>query len=190
MRRRNFSRAFCRVISQSAASPPLKATRALAQPTAVSRMRRSQRLDVSPTTFATWIGAHKEHTTFRPSGGSDENLSARANHPVDQGLSPSSLRHSPYHRSKLTLLSRNPRHQRSLASFLKKVPASCPDDLFRSDDDPKARALASAASIRRHQSPHHQLQREYGDRKRGADHSRRRQQQAPPRATAEFYPRQ
>jgi transposase-like protein len=28
-------------------------------------MRRSQRLDVSPTTIATWIGAHKEQTKFR-----------------------------------------------------------------------------------------------------------------------------
>jgi hypothetical protein len=37
---------------------------------------------------------------------------------------------SPYHRSKLTLLRRNPQHQRSLASFLKKVPASCPTICF------------------------------------------------------------
>jgi len=41
--------------------------------------------------------------------------------------------------------------------FLKKVPASCPDDLFRSDDDPKARASqAQPAFADITQLPHHQ----------------------------------
>lgn len=38
---------------------------------------------ISPTTIATWIGTHKDHTTFRRLRGSENNLSARANHPLD-----------------------------------------------------------------------------------------------------------
>ena len=47
-----------------------------------------------------------------------------------------------YHRSKLTLLRRNPQHQRfeALATFLENIPSTCPHELFRGDDDPKARA--------------------------------------------------
>src|SRR5271166_5541878 len=47
-----------------------------------------------------------------------------------------------YHRSKLALLRRNPQHQRfeALATFLETIPSSCPHELFRRDDDPKARA--------------------------------------------------
>ena len=48
----------------------------------------------------------------------------------------------PYHRSKLTLLRRNPQHRRfeALATFLENIPATCPHELFRREDDPKARA--------------------------------------------------
>jgi hypothetical protein len=92
-------------------------------------MRRSQRLDVSPSTIATWIGAHKEHTTFRC-----RRAEATKIYPPEQTIRSIKLYHRQvyaftYHRSKLTLLRGNPQHQRSLASFPKKVPASCPDDL-------------------------------------------------------------
>jgi len=47
-----------------------------------------------------------------------------------------------YHRSKLTLLRCNPQHRRfeALATFLENIPSTCPHDLFRREDDPKARA--------------------------------------------------
>ncbi len=97
---------------------------------------------VSPTTIATWIGAHKEQTTFRRL-----RAEAKTIYPPTQTIRSIKLYHRQvyafaYHRSKLTLLRRNPQHQRfeALASFLENVPSACPHELFRSDDDPKARA--------------------------------------------------
>ena len=97
---------------------------------------------VSPTTIATWIGAHKEQTTFR-------RLRAEAAtiYPPEQSIRSIKLYHRQiyafaYHRSKLALLRRNPQHQRfeALATFLENIPSTCPHDLFCRDDDPKARA--------------------------------------------------
>ena len=97
---------------------------------------------VSPSTIATWIGAHKEHTTFR-------RLRAEATtiYPPEQTIRSIKLYHRQiyafaYHRAKLTLLRCNPQHRRfeALATFLENVPAKCPHDLFRREDDPKARA--------------------------------------------------
>ena len=97
---------------------------------------------VSPTTIATWIGAHKRETSFR-------RLRAEATtiYPPTQTIRSIKLYHRQvyafsYHRSKLTLLRRNPQHQRfdALASFLENIPSTCPHELFRRDDDPKARA--------------------------------------------------
>ena len=97
---------------------------------------------VSPSTIATWIGSHKEHTTFRQ-------LRAEAStiYPPEQAIRSIKLYHRQvyayaYHRSKLALLRRNPQHQRfeALACFLETIPSSCPHELFRREDDPKARA--------------------------------------------------
>ena len=97
---------------------------------------------VSPTTIATWIGAHKEHTTFRRL-----RAEAKTIYPPTQTLRSIKLYHRQvyayaYHRSKLTLLRRNPQHQRfeALATFLENIPSACPHELFRREDDPKARA--------------------------------------------------
>ena len=147
---------------------------------------------VSPTTIATWIGAHKAQTTFRRL-----RAEAKTIYPPTQTIRSIKLYHRQvyafaYHRSKLTLLRRNPQHQRfeALATFLETIPSSCPHELFRQRRRSKGPRLAGAASIRRYQSPHHQSQREHGDRDRRADHSRRRQQQAATRDAAEFYARQ
>src|SRR5208337_2927572 len=97
---------------------------------------------ISPTTIATWIGAHKEQTTFRRL-----RAEAKTIYPPTQTIRSIKLYHRQiyafaYHRSKLTLLRRNPQHQRfeALASFLEQVPSSCPHELFCREDDPKARA--------------------------------------------------
>jgi hypothetical protein len=97
---------------------------------------------VSPTTIATWIGAHKEQTTFRRL-----RAEAKTIYPPTQTIRSIKLYHRQvyayaYHRSKLTLLRRNPQHQRfeALATFLETIPSSCPHELFRREEDPKARA--------------------------------------------------
>ncbi|MGA7323544.1 MAG: hypothetical protein WBX25_03430 [Rhodomicrobium sp.] len=97
---------------------------------------------ISPTTIAAWLGAHKDHTTFR-------RLRAEATtiYPPAQTIRTIKLYHRQiyafaYHRSKLTLLYRNAQHRRftPLARFLESIPTLCPHDLFRNDGDPKARA--------------------------------------------------
>ena len=106
------------------------------------RLKSKSGRAVSPSTIATWIGAHKEQTTFR-------RLRAEATtiYPPAQTIRSIKLYHRQvyayaYHRSKLTLLRRNPQHRRfeALATFLENIPSTCPHDLFRRDDDPKARA--------------------------------------------------
>ena len=106
------------------------------------RLKSKSGRRVSPSTIATWIGAHKEHTTFR-------RLRAEATtlYPPAQTIRSIKLYHRQvyayaYHRSKLTLLRCNPQHRRfgALATFLENIPSTCPHDLFRRDDDPKARA--------------------------------------------------
>jgi transposase-like protein len=106
------------------------------------RLKSKSGRTVSPSTIATWIGAHKEQTTFR-------RLRAEATtiYPPAQTIRSIKLYHRQvyayaYHRSKLTLLRCNPQHQRfqALATFLENIPSTCPHELFRRDDDPKARA--------------------------------------------------
>ena len=107
------------------------------------RLKSKSGRAVSPSTIATWIGAHKEHTTFRRlTRRSDDDLSARANHPLDQALSSPGLRVS-------RIIARSSRSCGAIRSigaskhsltFLENVPSTCPHELFRREDDPKARA--------------------------------------------------
>jgi ribosomal protein L37AE/L43A len=106
------------------------------------RLKQKAGRRISPTTIATWIGAHKDQTTFR-------RLRAEATtiYPPEQTIRSIKLYHRQvyayaYHRSKLTLLRRNPQHRRfeALATFLENIPSTCPHELFRREDDPKARA--------------------------------------------------
>jgi len=106
------------------------------------RLKSKSGRAVSPSTIATWIGSHKEQTTFR-------RLRAEATtiYPPEQTIRSIKLYHRQiyayaYHRSKLALLRRNPQHRRfeALATFLENIPSSCPHELFCREDDPKARA--------------------------------------------------
>ena len=115
------------------------------------RLKSKSGRAVSPSTIATWIGAHKEHTTFR-------RLRAEATtiYPPAQTIRSIKLYHRQiyayaYHRSKLTLMRCNPQHRRfeALATFLENVPATCPHELFRREDDPKARASQARPGLRR-----------------------------------------
>ena len=147
---------------------------------------------ISPTTIATWIGAHKAQTTFRRL-----RAEAKTIYPPTQTIRSIKLYHRQvyafaYHRSKLTLLRRNPQHQRfeALATFLENHSVDVPARTLPKRGRSEGARLASTACIRRYQSPHHQPQREHRDRDRRADHSRRRQQQAATRDAAEFSARQ
>jgi ATP-dependent exoDNAse (exonuclease V) beta subunit len=111
-------------------------------PETAKRLKSKTGRAISPSTIATWIGAHKAHTTFRRL-----RAEAKSIYPPVQTIRSIKLYHRQiyafaYHRSKLTLLYRNAQHRRftPLAEFLQSVPTSCPHDLFRRDDDPKARA--------------------------------------------------
>ena len=106
------------------------------------RLKSKSGRAVSPSTIATWIGSHKEHTTFR-------RLRAEATtiYPPEQTIRSIKLYHRQvyayaYHRSKLTLSRCNPQHRRfeALATFLESIPSTCPHELFRREDDPKAPA--------------------------------------------------
>ena len=106
------------------------------------RLKSKSGRAISPATIAMWIGAHKDQTTFR-------RLRAEATtiYPPEQTIRSIKLYHRQiyayaYHRSKLALLRRNPQHRRfeTLATFLENIPSTCPHELFRREDDPKARA--------------------------------------------------
>jgi transposase-like protein len=104
---------------------------------------------ISPTTIAMWIGAHKDHTTFRRL-----RAEAKTIYPPAQTIRSIKLYHRQiysfaYHHSKLALLYRNAQHRRftPLAEFLQSIPTACPHDLFRRDDDPKARASQARPSF-------------------------------------------
>lgn len=111
-------------------------------PETAKRLKPKSGRAVSPSTIATWIDAHPQETTFR-------RLRAEAStmYPPEQTIRSIKLYHRQiyayaYHRSKLALLRRDPEHQRfeALASFLENIPSTCPHELFRREDDPKARA--------------------------------------------------
>jgi transposase-like protein len=113
------------------------------------RLKSKSGRTVSPSTIATWIGAHKEQTTFR-------RLRAEATtlYPPAQTIRSIKLYHRQvyayaYHRSKLTLVRCNPQHRRfeALASFLESIPSTCPHELFRREDEPKARASQARPSF-------------------------------------------
>ena len=106
------------------------------------RLKSKSGRTISPSTIATWIGAHKEQTTFRRLRSEATTL-----YPPGQTIRSIKLYHRQvyayaYHRSKLTLLRCNPQHRRfeALATFLENIPSTCPHELFRREDDPKARA--------------------------------------------------
>ena len=153
------------------------------------RLKSKSGRAISPSTIATWIGAHKEHTTFR-------RLRAEATtiYPPAQTIRSIKLYHRQvyayaYHRSKLALMRCNPQHRRfeALATFLGNIPSTCPHELFRRRGRSKGQSLASAPGFRRSGPHRYQSQREHGNRNRRAHHPGRRRQQAAARDPAEFY---
>ena len=106
------------------------------------RLKSKSGRAVSPSTIATWIGAHKEHTTFRRLRAEATTIYSPAQTIRSIKLYHRQIYAYAYHRSKLALMRCNPQHRRfeALATFLENIPSSCPHELFRREDDPKARA--------------------------------------------------
>ena len=113
-----------------------------------ARLKKKSNRHVSPSTIAAWLDLYKEHCPYR-------RLRARGlkRFRAAQTIRAIKLYHRQvyayaYHRPKLefvragTLDDKRPGDTRlaALADFLESIPTSCPHDLFRRDDDPKARA--------------------------------------------------
>ena len=129
------------------------------------RLKSKSGRAISPSTIATWIGSHKEHTTFR-------RLRAEAStiYPPEQTIRSIKLYHRQiyayaYHRSKLALLRRNPQHQRfeALASFLENIPSTLPARALPPRGRSESPRLASAPRVCGLRPHRHQPQREHGD---------------------------
>lgn len=113
-----------------------------------ARLKKKAHRTVSPSTIASWLDEYKHHCSYR-------RLRAAGNkrYPAAQAIRLIKLYHRQvygyaYHRPKLDFVrSGSLDDKRSgdakfgvLADFLEAIPTSCPHDLFRREDDPKARA--------------------------------------------------
>jgi transposase-like protein len=113
-----------------------------------ARLKKKSHRSVSPSTITTWLGEYKEHCTYR-------RLRAEGlrRFPANQTIRSIKLYHRQiyayaYHRPKLELVRAGTLDAKragdtrfaTLANFLESIPTTCPHDLFRRDDDPKARA--------------------------------------------------
>src|ERR1700676_2096381 len=113
-----------------------------------ARLKKKTNRRVSPPTIATWLHEYKQHCSYRRL-----RARGRARFPATQTIRSIKLYHRQvysyaYHRPKLDLLRAGALDDKrkgdtrfaTVADFLESVPALCPHDLFRRDDDPKARA--------------------------------------------------
>jgi len=117
-----------------------------------ARLKKKTHRRVSPSSITTWLEEYKQHCSYR-------RLRAVGlkHFPANQTIRSIKLYHRQiygyaFHRPKLeflragTLDDKRPGDTRfaPVADFLESVPTSCPHDLFRRDDDPKARASQAA----------------------------------------------
>jgi transposase-like protein len=116
------------------------------------RLKKKANRTVSPSTIGNWLHEYRKHcsyTRLRAAG--------RRRFPPEQTIRSVKLYHRQiysfaYHRPKLEFLRAGMLDDKRaggrastarfspLADFLESIPTSCPHDLFRRDDDPKARA--------------------------------------------------
>jgi len=103
---------------------------------------------VSPSTIASWLEQYKQHCSYRRL-----RTDGLRRFPANQTIRSIKLYHRQiygfaYHRPKLEFLRAGTLDDKrtgdarfaALADFLVSIPTTCPHDLFRRDDDPKARA--------------------------------------------------
>jgi transposase-like protein len=113
-----------------------------------ARLKKKAHRRVSPSTITTWLEEYKQHASYR-------RLRAEGlkHFPANQTIRSIKLYHRQiygfaFHRPKLEFLRAGTLDDKRigdnryapLADFLENIPTTCPHDLFRRDDDPKARA--------------------------------------------------
>jgi transposase-like protein len=116
------------------------------------RLNKKTNRTVSPSTITNWLDQYHQHCTYRRL-----RTAGLARFPAEQTIRSTKLYHRQiyafaYHRPKLEFLRAgtlddkragsegSTAHFAPLADFLESIPTTCPHDLFRRDDDPKARA--------------------------------------------------
>ena len=113
-----------------------------------TRLQKKAHRRVSPSTITSWLDEYKQHCSYRRL-----RAAGLRRFPANQTIRSIKLYHRQvygyaYHRPKLdfvragTLDDKRSGDRRftALADFLEAIPTTCPHDLFRRDDDPKARA--------------------------------------------------
>jgi transposase-like protein len=113
-----------------------------------ARLKKKTNRNVSPSTITTWLEEYRQHCSYRRL-----RTKARSRFPASQTIRSIKLYHRQvysfaFHRPKLDLVGigelddkrKGDTRFASVADFLESIPTTCPHDLFRRDDDPKARA--------------------------------------------------
>jgi transposase-like protein len=114
----------------------------------VARLKKKIGRQVSPSTITSWLYEYNQHCSYRRLRG--EGLKR---FPANQTIRSIKLYHRQiygyaYHRPKLEMVRRGSLDEKrigdtrfaAVANFLECIPTTCPHDLFRRDDDLKARA--------------------------------------------------
>jgi transposase-like protein len=122
---------------------------------AAARLRKKTGRHVSPSTITWWLREYRQHCTYRRlrAGG-------LRRFPPEQAIRSIKLYHRQvygyaYHRPKLEFVRAGMLDEKrsgdtrfaAIADFLESVPTTCPHDLFRREDDPKARASQAHPSF-------------------------------------------
>jgi transposase-like protein len=123
--------------------------------TTTARLRKNSGRHVSPSTITSWLHEYQQHCTYRrlrPDG--------LKRFPPDQTIRSIKLYHRQiyayaYHRPKLEFIRAGTLDDKCwgdtrfgpLSNFLESIPTTCPHDLFRREDDPKARASQAHPSF-------------------------------------------
>jgi transposase-like protein len=113
-----------------------------------ARLNKKAHRSVSPSTITAWLDEYKQHCSYRRL-----RREGLARFPANQTIRSIKLYHRQiygyaFHRPKLEFLRAGTLDDKrtgdmrfaAVADFLESVPTICPHDLFRRDDDPKARA--------------------------------------------------
>jgi hypothetical protein len=117
-----------------------------------ARLRKKAHRHVSPSTIASWLEDYKQHCSYRRL-----RRQGLSRFPANQTIRSIKLYHRQiyayaYHRPKLELIRNGMLDDKrkgdtrfaAVADFLERIQTECPHDLFRRDDDPKARASQAA----------------------------------------------
>jgi transposase-like protein len=113
-----------------------------------ARLKKKAHRSVSPSTISTWLHEYRYHCSYRRL-----RTDGLARFPAEQTLRSIKLYHRQiysyaFHRPKLEFVRCGSLDDKrlgdtrfaALADFLESIPTTCPHDLFRRDDHPKARA--------------------------------------------------